>query len=78
MLVKKIINTFFGCLYNDYKIKPMHLMLSKTSTYVKSDDGYFKWMYFLDKDGDFLEKYNTIWDKVSSDIKKEFDSEPVV
>ena len=24
-----------------------------------------------------LEKYNTIWDKVSTDIKKEFDSEPV-
>ena len=24
-----------------------------------------------------LEKYNTIWDKVSADIKKELDSEPV-
>ena len=24
-----------------------------------------------------LEKYNTIWDKVSTDIKKEFDSKPV-
>ena len=24
-----------------------------------------------------LKKYNTIWDKVSADIKKEFDSEPV-
>ena len=23
-----------------------------------------------------MEKYNTIWDKVSGDIKKEFDSEP--
>ena len=29
------------------------------------------------EDGDLLEKYNTIWDKVSADIKKEFDSEPV-
>ena len=28
-------------------------------------------------DDDLLEKYNTIWDKVSADIKKEFDSEPV-
>ena len=27
-------------------------------------------MYFL------IEKYNTIWDKVSADIKKDFDSEP--
>ena len=28
------------------------------------------------EDDDLLEKYNTIWDKVSADIKKEFDSEP--
>ena len=29
------------------------------------------------EDDDLLEKYNTICDKVSADIKKEFDSEPV-
>ena len=29
------------------------------------------------EDDDLLEKYNTIWDKVSVDIKKEFDREPV-
>ena len=52
-------------------------MLPKTSAYVKSYDGRTKWMYFLIEDDDFLEKYNTIWDKVSADIKKEFDSEPV-
>ena len=34
-------------------------------------------MYFLIEDHDLLEKYNTIWDKVSADIKKEFDSESV-
>ena len=34
-------------------------------------------MYFLIEDDKLLEKYNTIWDKVSTDIKKEFDSEPV-
>ena len=34
-------------------------------------------MYFLNIDVDFLEKYNTIWDKVSADIRKEFDSKPV-
>ena len=33
-------------------------------------DGKTKWMYFLIKDDDFLEKHNTIWDKVSTDIKK--------
>ena len=34
-------------------------------------------MYFLIEDYDVLKKYNTIWDKVSANIKKEFDSEPV-
>ena len=32
---------------------------------------------FLIEDYDLCEKFNTIRDKVSSDIKKEFDSEPV-
>ena len=29
------------------------------------------------KDDDLLEKYKNIWDKISTNIKKEFDSEPV-
>ena len=47
-------------------------MLPKTSAYVKSYDGQTKseWMYFFVKDDELLEKYNTIWDKVSADIKK--------
>ena len=52
-------------------------MLPKTSAYVKIYDGQTKWMYFLIEDDDLLEKYNTNWDKVSSDNKKEFDSKPV-
>ena len=44
-------------------------MLPKTSAYVKSYDGR---IYFLIEDDDSLEKYNTILDKVSADIKKEF------
>ena len=52
-------------------------MLPKTSAYVKSYDRQTKWMYFLIEDDDLLEKYNTIPDNVSADIKKEFDSEPV-
>ena len=28
-------------------------------------------------DDELLEKYNTVWDKVSGDIEKEFDSEPI-
>ena len=34
-------------------------------------------VFLLIEDDDLLEKYNTIWDKVSADLKKEFDSEPV-
>ena len=55
----------------------MHIILPKTTGYVKSYDGQVKWMYFLIEDDDLLEKYNAAWDKVSADIKKEFDSEPV-
>ena len=52
------------------------MILPKTSAYVKSYDGRTKCVYFLIENGDLLEKYNTILDKVSADIKK-FDSEPV-
>ena len=52
-------------------------MLPKTSAHAKSYDGQTKWMYFLIEDDYSLEKYNTVWDKFSADIKKEFDSEPV-
>ena len=52
-------------------------MLPKISTYVESYDGQTKWMLFLIEDDNLLEKYDTIWDKVSVDIKKGFDSDPV-
>ena len=34
-------------------------------------------MYFFIEDDDLVKKYNTIWDKVIADTKKEFVSEPV-
>ena len=46
-------------------------MLSKTKAYVENYDGQTKWMYFLIENDDLLQKYKTIWDKVSVDIKKE-------
>ena len=52
-------------------------MLPKTSVYVKSYDGQTKWRYFFIEDDDLLEKYNTVWNKVSPDIKNELHSEPV-
>ena len=65
---------FIGYLYNYHKIKSLHIMLPKTSAYVKRYDGQTKWMYFLIKDDNLLEEYNTIWENVTTDIKKEFKS----
>ena len=48
-----------GYLYDDYKIKPLYLMLPKMKAYVKSYDGQTKWMYFLIEDDDLLAKENT-------------------
>ena len=64
-------------LYNDHKVKPLHIILPKTSAYVRSYDRQTKWMYFLIENDDLLEKYSTVWDKVSTDIKNGFDSKPV-
>ena len=52
-------------------------MLSKTSAYVKNYDGQIKSLYFLIGKEDLLERYNAVLDKVSVDIKKEFDNKPV-
>ena len=41
---------FIGYLYDNYKIKSLHIMLPKTSAYVKSYDSQTKWVYFLIKD----------------------------
>ena len=38
---------FIGYLYNNHKVKPLHIMLPKASAYVKIYDGQTKRMYFL-------------------------------
>ena len=50
-------------------------MYPKISAYVESYDGQTKLIYLLIENDELLEKINTIWDKVSAYIKKEFDSE---
>ena len=61
---------FVGYLYDNYKIKPLHINLLKTSACVKS-------CVFFIKNNDLPNKYNPIWHKVSTDIKKKFNSGPV-
>ena len=52
-------------------------MLPKISAYGKPYDGQTKQMYFLIEEGDLSKLYYTIWAKISTDIKKEFEREPV-
>ena len=47
---EKIYKYFIGYLYNNHIVKPLHIMLPKTSAYVKSYDGQTKWIYFLTED----------------------------
>ena len=39
---------FIGYLDNDHKVKLLHIILPKTSAYVKCYDGQTKWKYFFD------------------------------
>ena len=58
-------------MYNEHKVKLLHIMIPKMSAYVKSCDGQTKCMFFfLPEHDDLLDKYNTIGDKVTADIKK--------
>ena len=68
--MKKTINTFLVTCIHDFKIEPSHILLPKTRAYVKCYDGQIKVMHCLIEDDELLEKLNTIWGKVSVDIKK--------
>ena len=56
--------------------RPLYVFLSKMSA-CRRDFDETKYMSFLIKDDELLEKYNGIWEKVENSIKNEFDSEPV-
>ena len=55
-------------------IKPLYILLLKMRGHTKTFGGDTHTHVLIDDK--LLEKYNTIWDKVSNSIKKEFDSEP--
>ena len=58
--MKRNYKYFIGYSNDDYKVKPLQIMLPKTRAYVKNYNGQSKWMYFLIEDDELLEKYNTI------------------
>ena len=51
---EKNYNYFIDYLYNDNKVKPLHITLSNKSAYVKHYDGKTKWVYSLIEDDVFL------------------------
>ena len=80
-MVNKIFKYFIVYKYAQ-KIRHLCIFRPKMSIYERDFDKtkgmYFLIkVYFLIKDETFLLKYNEIWEKVSSIIKKEFNSEPV-
>ena len=52
-------------------------MVPKTSAYAKGYDGQTEGMQFQIEHDDLLKKYNTFWDKLSTNTEIEFDSDPV-
>ena len=54
LFVEKSYKYFIDYLYNDDKVKPLHIMLAKTITYLKSYHGQRKWMFFMIEDDDNL------------------------
>ena len=68
--VEKNYKYFIGYLYNDDKVKPLHIiMLPKTSAQKVMMEKLNRFTFLITGDNS-LKKYNTICDKVSTDIEK--------
>ena len=60
--MRKPIN-FIGYLDDDYNIKPLHILLPKTSVNIKGCDSETKWLYLLIENDALLKICNDIWEK---------------
>ena len=54
--VAKSYKYFIGYLFGDYKVELLHIMLPKTSAYVKMYDGKSFGIYFLTENDDLVKK----------------------
>ena len=52
--------------YNDDEVKPLHIMLPKTSAYLNCYEGQTKWMYFFIEDNEL--NYNIILFGINSTL----------
>ena len=63
--------------YNDNTINPLQLFLPKMTDYLNIfKDGARKMSFFTDNN-EFLERYMTIWEKISDLVNKKFDTDPI-
>ena len=64
--------------YNNNTIRPLQLFLPKMTGYLNIfEDGNRKMSFLADNQNELLEKYMTIWEKISNLINKNFDSNSV-
>ena len=58
-------------------VKPLCIILSQMTGYIKYFENGGKSMSFIINDGDVLDKYNEIWDKIKETLNTKFHSMPV-
>ena len=58
-------------------VKPLCIILPQMSGYIKYFENGAKNMSFMVKDGDVLDKYNKIWDKIKEKLNIKFHSKHV-
>ena len=70
--------------YNDDVIRPLKIFLPKMTGYLNVFKDSTRKMSFLNNNNnnnnnndEFLERYSTVWEKISDLINKKFDSDPV-
>ena len=75
--IKGTFEPFIGYEDNDDN-KPLNIKLPQMIGYVKCFDDGIKNMSFMAKSNDLIEAYNAFWNKVSSLMKREIDSDKYV
>ena len=63
--------------YNDNTISPLQLFLPKMTGYLNISEDDIRKMSFLTDNNEFLERYTTIWEKISNLVNKKFNSDPL-
>ena len=68
---------YFVGYQEDEIVKSLCIILPEMSGYIKYFENSDKNMSFMFKDGDVLDKYNKIWDKIKKKLNIKFHSIPV-